>query len=56
MLISFQRFQFYLDLGRGGITGLLGDLSGLKEGFMVAFVASERKKMEKFELAVTGIT
>ena len=23
---------------------------------MVAFVASERKKMEKFELAVTGIT
>ena len=57
-LMSFQKFrsQFYLDLGRGGITGLLGDLSGLKEGFMVAFVASERKKMEKFELAVTGIT
>ena len=60
-LMSFQRSQrfrsqFYLDLGRGGMTGLLGDLRGLKEGFMVAFVASERKKMEKFELAVTGIT
>jgi len=29
-----------LDFGRGGMTGLLGDLRGLKEGFMVVFVAS----------------
>ena len=28
------------------MTGLLGDLRGLKEGFMVVFVASERQKME----------
>ena len=36
----------HLDFGRGGMTGLLGDLRGLKEGFMVVFVASERQKME----------
>ena len=35
------------------MTGLLGDLRGLKEGFMVVFVASERWKMEKFELTVS---
>ena len=34
------------------MNGLLGYLRGLKGGFMVAFVASERKKIEKFELAV----
>ena len=34
---------------------MLGDLRGLKEGFMVVFVASERQKMEKFELAVLRI-
>ena len=37
------------------MTGLLGDLRGLKEGFMVVFVASERQKVEKFELAVSRI-
>ena len=37
------------------MTGLLGDLRGLKEGFMVVFVASERQKMEKFKLAVSRI-
>ena len=38
--------HLHLDFGRGGMTGLLGDLRGLKEGFMVVFVASERQKME----------
>ena len=28
------------------MTGLLGDLRGLKEGLMVVFVASERQKIE----------
>ena len=37
------------------MTGLLGDLRGLKEGFMVVFVASEKQKVEKFELAVSRI-
>ena len=56
-LICFLQLgsELYLDFGRGGMTGLLGDLRGLKEGFMVVFVASERQKMEKFELAVSRI-
>lgn len=29
-----------LDFGRGGMAGLLGDLRGLNEGFMLVFVAS----------------
>ena len=46
-LLSTEIYShFYLDFGRGGMTGLLGDLRGLKEGFMVVFVASERQKME----------
>lgn len=29
-----------LDFGRGGMVGLMGDLRGLSEGFIVVFVAS----------------
>ena len=36
-------FELYLDFGRGGMVGLMGDLRGLSEGFIVVFVASEKQ-------------
>ena len=45
----FQRllFELYLDFGRGGMVGLMGDLRGLREGFIVVFVASEKQQILK---------
>ena len=40
-------FELYLDFGRGGIVGLMGDLRGLREGFIVVFVASEKQQILK---------
>ena len=47
----FQRvlFETYLDFGRGGIVGLMGDLRGLREGFIVVFVASEKQQSGNIE-------
>ena len=40
-------FELYLDFGRGGIVGLMGDLRGLSEGFIVVFAASEKQQILK---------
>ena len=40
-------FDPYLDFGRGGMVGLMGDLRGLREGFIVVFVASEKQQILK---------
>ena len=40
-------FDLYLDFGRGGMVGLMGDLRGLSEGFIVVFVASEKQQILK---------
>ena len=51
----FQWFLFdpYLDFGRGGMVGLMGDLRGLREGFIVVFVASEKQQILKAQ-SLTG--
>ena len=42
-------FDPYLDFGRGGMVGLMGDLRGLSEGFIVVFVASEKQQSGNIE-------
>ena len=48
-MFQWLLFDPYLDFGRGGMVGLMGDLRGLREGFIVVFVASEKQQSGNIE-------
>ena len=50
-MFQWLLFELYLDFGRGGMVGLMGDLRGLREGFIVVFVASEKQQSGNIESA-----